>query len=232
MLLLPSAAAKALAEFETVREAWATLRDAGTRHVAALGNAKQEATYVGGHAGATMGARAGAAEEEDKAAPVESARRRALEQCRAAQRKEHEKLCGIVRQMASLVARMSAARDALRKRWNELREERLLRQEEEKEEEEGEGGGGGSDVDGDATAVGVTWTARDLLHALGTIIESFRTELFLKASIVEDVVHQSDPDVMLSYSAAFLSEPYLAEDAIFSKLEAAKYELKLLLRSK
>ena len=205
------AIADALREFEGARAAWVQLRDSGTRHLAALSNAKQEATYVKAAAQdefAGPPARTFATADS----PIERAGRRALENCKAVEKREYEKLCGIIREMSGLVDKMSGGHRALRACWNTLRDERLRSSVEQDEY--------------DKQTIGGTWTAEDFVHRLAAIVDSFQTELFMKASIVEDAMHQSDPDVMLSYSAAFLSEPYLSGD-IETTLEAAKYDLQL-----
>ena len=216
---LEECANRVILEFEEARAAWSTIRDSGTRHITALGNAVQEATYVSPATQDKLAPEYAARNQSMATSPLERAGQRALDSCKIVKNRECVKLHAKIDQLTDLVMKMQAGYNSLQTCWNKLRDKRIR-------SANAEAPDGNTDkLSSMQTPIGVTWVPRDFLNSLADIIDSYRTELVLKASIVEDVTNQSDPDIMLSYSAAFLSEPYISEDHIFSQLEAAKYEL-------
>ena len=95
-------------------------------------------------------------------------------------------------------------------------------------EGEGEGEGEGGQESGkkkNRQIIGLTWCSEDVLETLRSVVESYRTELFVKACVVDDVMLQTEMDVLLSYVATYLAEPYIDDNHIFAITEAAKYDL-------
>lgn len=183
------------------RAEWTRLRDKGTKHLSGACNELLRTTYVGGGGD---GAREEVPESAPRCGPLAAAvrarcLRRAGEQLR--------KLEATVEAMIKLVGALRRAADecAGMTPWPER-----------------------PGWSAESDAVGESWTLGDVSRALARVADAYCQEASVKACVADDVLRQKDnDDVLMSYAAAFLAEPYLDDNEMFAVLEAARHDLQL-----
>ena len=211
-----------------LRNQWADHRDVAIQHISACSNAVQENTYLAGTAQEQFESNWEVLDDDPTVVgssstntytvmdnnddligsshynPLARATSRARATCRRTRDKEHQKLIKSLQSMTEIVSQLIEIYNKSKAEYHTLLSQ---------------------DKSWETCKIGLTWCYTDALHVLHTVVESYRTELCLKACIVDDVLKQTEVDVLLAYVATFLSEPYIDENAIFASLEAAKYDL-------
>jgi hypothetical protein len=211
-----------LSNLAELREQWNKHRDIAVQHLSTCSNAVQEMTYLAGTAQEEFAANwdifsdtdsnnpndngdsSASDSDEDIYNPLALATIRARETCRNTRDKEHEKLKLSIQEMTNILSQMFEIYDLTKAQYNEMVSE---------------------NEEWETARIGMTWCCSDVLNVMEQITSSYQTELFVKACIVDDIKEQKEIDVLLSYAATFLTEPYIDENQLYAMIEAAKYDL-------
>jgi hypothetical protein len=220
-----------LTEVTQLRQQWTEQRDVAVAHLSACSNAVQELTYLAGTAQEEFAAKweiggssnpkhlftginddnGGHDDEEEQEQeqdlpynPLARASARARTVCRLTRDKEHGKLMAAFDEMARVVSQMQQVYDVAKTTYNTMV---------------------ATDRHWETSRIGLTWCCNDVLNMVQEMIHSYRQELFVKACIVDDLVQQTDIDVLLAYAATFLSEPFIDGNHLDPLMETAKYDL-------
>ena len=214
-------------QISLLRTQWSEHRDSAIQHLSACSNAVQEITYLAGTAQeqfesnwevfdddnlSTNNLSSSDTETETETEtdnnsnynPLARATARARATCRRTRDKEHHKLQQTLQQMTDVVSQMDMIYKTTQNEYVLLMTQ---------------------DQNWSIKKIGLTWCCKDLIQVMQDIVDTYRTELFLKACIVDDVQKQTEIDILLAYVATFLAEPYVDDNVIFASLEAAKYDL-------
>ena len=220
-----------LTKFTELRKEWSEHRDVAIQHLSACSNAVQEMTYLAATAQeaftsnwelpvpsttttatspppTTLDYQDSDSESEFDSYPMYNplalATARARATCTNTRDKEHRKLMASLSQLTQVVSQMANLYHVSTTEYKALVVQ---------------------DEQWETARIGMTWCCSDVLKVMLQIVESYQSELFVKACIVDDMMKQTEIDVLLSYAATFLSEPYIDDNQLYSLMEASKYDL-------